>query len=159
MTGLDWILVATVVLSVVAAVSQGFFFEVFSLAGTIFGYLLAAWEHWRLAPWFQQYIKSEGIANAAAFLFIFVCVVIVFSIAGKVTRWIVQGVGLSWVDRLLGGAFGLLRGMVMGAILVMAATAFAPQSPWLQQSKLSGYFTLAARSMAVAAPEGLKARF
>ena len=87
MAAIDWVIVAVLALSVLVAAAQGFFFEVFSLAGTIFGYILAAWEYWRLAPWFEQYVKSTAAANAAGFITIFVSVMIIASIAGKITRW------------------------------------------------------------------------
>ena len=45
MNGLDWLIAGILVLSVVQAAAQGFVFELFSLAGTVFGYLLAAWEY------------------------------------------------------------------------------------------------------------------
>lgn len=159
MTGLDWIIVAVMLLSVITAAAQGFFFEVFSLAGTLFGYLLAAWEHWRLVPWFEQYTKSWPIANAAAFITIFFCVLILFSIAGKVTRWVMRGVGLTWADRLLGAAFGLVRGALICTLLVLAATAYMPQAAWLANSQLRGYFQLIARNAVAAAPAEMKEKF
>src|SRR5436309_1024816 len=126
MSGFDWLIIVIIGLSVLAAAAQGFFFEAFSLAGVVFGYLLAAWEHWRLAPWFEQYVKSPELANAAAFMTILLSVMIVAGIAGKTTRWIMKEVGLRWVDRLLGAAFGIIRGVLIVSALVVATTAFAP---------------------------------
>src|SRR5437899_9929464 len=128
MTGIEWIIVAVIAISVLVAAAQGFFFEVFSLAGAIFGYILAAWEYGRLAPWFEQFVKSPAIANSAGFITIFVSVMIIASIAGKVTRWVMHEVGLRWVDRLLGAAFGLVRGIVVVTVAVMAMAAFSPVS-------------------------------
>jgi len=47
MNAVDWIILAVILLSVFLAAMQGFFFEIFSLAGTIIGYLLAAWGYGR----------------------------------------------------------------------------------------------------------------
>ena len=46
----DVVIGIVVVLSVLLAAAQGFFLEIFSLAGTVFGYLAAAWGYARLAP-------------------------------------------------------------------------------------------------------------
>ncbi len=159
MSGLDWLIIAVLALSVLTAVAQGFFFEVFALAGMVVGYLLAAWEYWRIAPWFEQYVKSSQIAGAAAFMTIFFSVVILAGIAGKVARWAVQGVGLRWVDRLLGGAFGMVRGIVVVTVGIMAVATFIPDSQFLAKSELSRYFLLTARSATWLAPSDLRQKY
>ncbi len=159
MLAIDWAIIAVIIISVLVAAAQGFFFEIFSLAGAIVGYLLAAWEYWRLAPWFQPYVKSAAIANIAAFVTIFAFVVIIAKVAGRLSRWAIQEVGLRWVDRLLGGAFGLVRAMVVITVLVMAVTTFMPESKWLETSELSRYFLLSARSASWLAPSDLRNKF
>ncbi len=159
MSAIDWAIVAIIAISVLVAAAQGFFFEIFTLAGTIFGYLLAAWEYWRLAPWFEQYVKSTAIANVAAFITIFAFVVMLAGMAGKITRWAMKEVGLRWVDRLLGAAFGLLRGLVVVTVLVMAVATFMPESKWLQKSEFNRYFLLSANSASWMAPADLRQKF
>ena len=106
MNVLDWVVLAIVLLSALLAVAQGFFFEVISLAGTVVGYLLAAWEYGRLAPWFLPYVKSPAIADLAAFLTIFLAVVLLAGATARIVRWAIREVGLRWVDRFLGGREG-----------------------------------------------------
>ena len=159
MSLIDWAIIAVMLISVLVAAAQGFFFEIFSLAGTVVGYLFAAWEYWRLAPWYEPYVKSAAIANVAAFVTIFAFIVIIANIAGRLSRWAVQEVGLRWVDRLLGGAFGLVRAIVVITVLVMAVTTFMPQSKWLETSELSRYFLLSARSASWLAPSDLRNKF
>ena len=159
MSLIDWAIIAVMLISVLVAAAQGFFFEIFSLAGTVVGYLFAAWEYWRLAPWYEPYVKSAAIANVAAFVTIFAFIVIIANIAGRLSRWAVHEVGLRWVDRLLGGAFGLVRAIVVITVLVMAVTTFMPQSKWLETSELSRYFLLSARSASWLAPSDLRNKF
>ena len=92
MNGLDWAIVAILVLSVLLAAAQGFLHEVISLAGVVVGYLLAAWEYWRVARRIAPYVKSDAVAESVAFLGIFVAVVIAAGIIGQ--------------DRALAGARG-----------------------------------------------------
>lgn len=155
----DWIIIAVIALSMLVAAAQGFFFEVFSLAGAVLGYILAAWEYWRIAPWFEQYVKSPAAANAAGFLTIFVSVMVLASIAGKVVRWALQEVGLRWVDRLLGAAFGLVRGIVLVTVAIMMMAAFAPESEVMKKSELSRYFLLSANVATWVAPSDLRQKF
>ncbi|HEX5432973.1 MAG TPA: CvpA family protein, partial [Candidatus Angelobacter sp.] len=139
MNALDWLILVIMVLSVLLAAAQGFFFEVISLAGAIVGYLLAAWGYGRIAPWFLQYVKQQAFADLAAFLTIFIAVVLLAGAIARITRWAVREAGLRWVDRLLGAAFGLARGIVVVTAGILALTAFAPDSRQLTKSEFAGY--------------------
>jgi membrane protein required for colicin V production len=159
MNGLDWLIAGILVLSVVHAAAQGFVFELFSLAGTVFGYLLAAWEYPVVAHYLAPYVKSDLVAGGAAFLLIFVAVVILAGIAGRIARWATTSVGLRWFDRLLGGAFGFLRGALVVVVLLMAMASFLPSSRALAESGLAQYFLVAGRAVVYAGPGELKQKF
>ena len=159
MNGFDWIIIAVVVLSALAAAAHGFLTEVISLAGAIFGFIVAAWQYWRVAPFYEPYVKSSQLANAAGFLTIVVVVSLLAAIAGKISRWVMKEVGMRWADRLLGGAFGLVRGLVMATVLVLVATSFVPDANWLQRSVLANHLSVSARVAAWAAPESVRSKF
>ncbi len=159
MNVLDWLIVGILVLSVLHAAAQGFVFEFFSLVGTVFGYLLAAWEYPVVARYIAPYVKSDLVASGAGFLLIFVAVVILAGIAGRIARWATSTVGLRWFDRLLGGAFGFLRGALVVVVLVMAMASFLPSSRALASSRLAQYFLVAGRAAVCAGPSELKQQF
>src|SRR5580704_6620420 len=159
MTAADWIIVAVIVLSVIQAAISGFFHEAFGIAGLIVGYLLAAWNYERLAARYAPYLKSMWLGEIAAFLIIFLAVLFVAGIAGRITRHIVKEAGLSFVDRVLGGALGLLRGGLIVAVILMSMAAFTPTSTWLEGSQLAPYFLVVGRAAIWAAPAELRSRF
>ncbi len=159
MNALDWLIVVIMVLSVLLAAAQGFFFEVISLAGAFAGYLLAAWGYGRIAPWFLRYVKQQGIADLAGFLTIFIAVVLLAGAIARIVRWAVREVGLRWVDRVLGAAFGVIRGAVVVTAGVLALTAFAPDSQELTHSTLAGYFVVAETGASWLAPEEIRQKF
>lgn len=155
---LDWVIVLIVLLSVLQAIGQGFFYEFFSLAGVIAGYLLAAWEYPLVAAWYRHYVSSPWVADIAGFFTIFVLVMVLAGALGRLLRSIVQGVGLRWFDRLLGAPFGFIRGIVVSAVIVLALAAFAPQ--WgLQQSRIAPFLLVTSRGLVWAAPADLRQRF
>jgi membrane protein required for colicin V production len=158
-TPLDWIIIAILAVSIVLAASQGFMFEVFSLAGAVVGYLLAAWEYKRAAVWFLPYVKNDWAAEAAGFIVIFLAVVVLAGIIGRIARWAVHGVGLRWFDRLLGGAFGLLRGALVVMVMVMAMASFGPGSRMLSDSSLGQYFLVLGRGAMWASPYEFRDKF
>lgn len=155
----DWIILVFLAFSVVGAAVEGFFHEAFGLAGLIVGYLLAAWQYHRLADWFAPHLKSPWLGEVAGFLIIFFAVLIVAGFLGRFTRWVMKEAGLSFVDRLLGGALGLLKGSLVVAIVLVAMTAFAPTARWLAGSELAPYFLVVGRAAIWVAPPELRHRF
>jgi len=156
---LDWVLLLIVLLSVVQATAEGFFYEAFALAGAVIGYLLAAWEYPRVAAWYGHYVNSQWAADIAGFLTVFFVVVLLAGVIGRIARWAVSGVGLRWFDRALGTVFGVLRGLAVATVLVMALAAFTPQSHWLQRSRFAPFMLVTGRALIWAAPSDLRQRF
>jgi membrane protein required for colicin V production len=155
----DWIILLALVLSVVQAVSSGFFQEAFGIAGLVFGYLIAAWQYRHLAEYFAPYISSRWLGEIVAFLAIFFGVMVLAGVLGKIVRWIVKEAGLNVVDRFLGGLLGLVRGCLAVAIVLVSMTAFTPTSRWLQGSGLAPYFLVVGRAVIWVAPAELRAQF
>jgi len=159
LTATDWGIMAGLVVSVAHAASAGFFQEAFGVAGLVFGYLLAAWQYRQLAQHFAPYLNSPWFGEITAFLVIFVAVMVAAGIIGRITRWMMKEAGLSFVDRLLGAALGLLRGCLIVAVVLMSMAAFAPTSKWLEGSKAAPYFLVVGRAVTWVAPSELRARF
>ncbi len=63
------------------------------MAGSVLGYLLAAWNYKRFGAWLLPYAKNEWIAQGVAFLLIFICIVFLAGAAGRVARWAAHGSG------------------------------------------------------------------
>jgi membrane protein required for colicin V production len=155
----DWIILLALLISVVQAASSGFFQEAFGIAGLVFGYLLAAWQYRRLAGHFEAYISSKWLGEIVAFLAIFLGVMILAGILGKIVRWLMKEAGLNVVDRFFGGVLGLVRGCLLVAIVLVSMTAFTPTSRWLQGSALAPYFLVVGRAAIWVAPAELRAQF
>jgi membrane protein required for colicin V production len=159
MNGLDWIIIGILFFSVLIASLQGFFYEIFSLAGAVLGYLLAAWGYRHVAPWFLPYVKNEWVANSVAFFLIFLAIVMIAGIIARIARSVMKEVGLRWIDRLLGALFGALRGAVIVMVVVMALASFGPGSKALANSQYGWYFLVMGRAAVLAAPSQLRDQF
>src|SRR5260370_2707632 len=128
MNGLDWLILVVLMLSALLAAAQGFFFEIISLAGAVFGYLLAAWGYGGIAAWFLPYVKSQAFANLAAFLTIFLSVVLLAGAVARNVRWVGHEAGVRWLDPFLGTGFCFLRGVVIVSAGLFTIAAFDPES-------------------------------
>ena len=159
MSTADWVILGFLVFSIAGAAFEGFFQEAFKMAGLVVGYLLAAWQYHRLADWFAPHLKSPWVGEMIAFLIIFFAVLIVAGFAGRIARWVMKKAGLSTIDRVLGGVLGLLRGVLVVAIVLTAVAAFEPAAQWLEESELAPYFLVGGRAAIWLAPPELRHRF
>lgn len=149
----DWIILAVLLLCVLNAARRGIFVEAFSLAGFLVGLGAASWYYGRIEPWFLGWLPSPALAGTAAFLLIALAVALAAGLLGRLLRGLVRTVGLGWADRLLGAAFGLLKGGVVVTLGVAVLLAFWPGSDALAGSRFGPYFAAAARGSALASPE------
>ena len=159
MSGADWIIVIVLLISVAQAASEGFFQVAFGIAGLVIGYMLAAWQYHRLADYFAPNLKAPWLGDVLGFLIIFVAVILVAGIAGRIARWAMKEAGLSFFDRFLGGVLGLIRGSLTIAVVLLGMTAFTPTSKWLEGSELAPYFLVVGRAAIWVAPSELRGRF
>ncbi len=159
MSAADWAAVAILFFSVLTAAAQGFFYEVFSLAGGVLGYLLAAWGFGTAAAWYRPYVSSPWVADISGFLTIFLGMVLLGGVVGRMVRWAVTGVGLRWFDRLLGAAFGLLRGVLVVTVIALGFAVFAPQSRVLAESQIAPYLLVLGQGASWLAPSQVRRQF
>jgi membrane protein required for colicin V production len=159
MSGADWIIFFVIIVSVVQAASAGFFQEAFGIGGLVFGYLLAAWQYPRLAARFVPYVSSAWLGEIISFLMIFLAVMILAGIAGRIARWVMKEAGLSFFDRLLGSALGLVRGCLIVSVVLVSMAAFTPTSRMLAGSEWAPYFLVVGRAVIWVAPGELRGRF
>ncbi|MGB9198777.1 MAG: CvpA family protein, partial [Terriglobales bacterium] len=103
--------------------------------------------------------KTQWVGEIAGFLIIFFAVLILAGLAGRVARWAMKKAGLSSIDRFLGALLGLVRGVLVVAIVLTVMTAFAPAARWLEQSQLAPYFLVGGRAAIWLAPSELRHRF
>ena len=75
----------------------------------------------------------------------------------KLFKW----TGLSWLDRLLGGAFGFVRGSLIAVAFVAVLLAFTPKPlpNWMVDSTILPYAVDASNVCADLAPNAIKQAF
>ena len=155
----DWLMLAILIYSIVISVMKGFIREIMGLITVTAGVLIAAWFHRQVASLFKDVVRTENLALFFGFSLIFVATLIAgFVIIYLIGRFM-KFAKLQWADRLLGAAFGLIRGWVIGAVLLLALTAFDVQTERVKNSQLAPYFLPASRVIAVLTPYELKAKF
>lgn len=141
MNVVDITIVVIILISLFVGLFRGFIREVLSL----FSWIAALWIAYAYAVagavYLQPYIDQTPLRVVTAFAGIFVVALILISILSYLIYRILSVAGISGVDRSLGMFFGLLRGIAIVAVLILAATFMNFVSlPWWQGSLLVDYF-------------------
>ena len=138
---IDVVILALIALSAILSLFRGFVKEAVALATWLVALWVAMAFHEDLAAILSQWISTPSAQKITAFAVLFICVLLLGAIINFLASKLVDKTGLTGTDRLLGIVFGVARGGVIVAILVLLAglTPF-PQDPWWQDSQLLGYF-------------------
>lgn len=141
MITVDYIILGIIALSAIISLFRGFVKEAFSL----FIWISAFWLSWTffrdLAAFLIQWISLPSARLGISFAIIMIVVLIIGGIIGYLLSKLVEHTGLSGTDRLLGVFFGVARGVVIVAILILlAGLTPVPEDPWWSESLLIGHF-------------------
>lgn len=126
--GVDLAMLAVLLLSMLVGAWRGLVFEVMSLLGWLAAYLAAQWFAASVAPYVPIGAPGSAINHAAAFAATFIAALIAWGLLSRLVKMLIQATPLGLIDRLLGAAFGALR----GGVLLLAVAAVVTRTPWVQ---------------------------
>ena len=159
LTILDWIVVIILITSVISSFRKGFAREIISLGFALAGLFMASWFYSYAGKFFLPYVKTNEIASLLGFSLIFFGMLLLGAIVSFVANKFVAAINMEWFDRLLGSAFGLIRGWVIGAIVFLMLTAFPVQIESVKNAKLAPYLLAVAHALSLVTPRPLTAKF
>ena len=136
MTGFDFAVIAILLLSLSLGLWRGLVCEVLSLVGWPLAFVLSN----IYADTFARFlpIKQEALRVPAAYVLMFVVVLIMWGVLVWVLTKLLKTIGLDQVDRALGGLFGILRGGLVVLALVWASGVTAmPEKPFWREAMMS----------------------
>ncbi len=158
-TFLDYFFLIIILISTGFALTKGLMREIISLVALVGGFLLAAFYYARAGALFAEFTRTESIANLLGFMVIFAGTLIVGAVVSFVVNRFVKMASLEWVDRVLGGIYGFLRGWMVASILVLALVAFPVRENMVANSVLAPYLLAGARAAILLVPQELKDKF
>lgn len=158
MSLLDLLLIAIVGGSVVFGFLAGFARAGVSFLAAIAGVLFGFWFYGIPADFIHRYVGSQTLSSIAGFLVVFFICVLIGALIGKLLAKLLKWTGLSWLDRMMGAGFGLVRGAVAAVAFVSILLAFTPKPMpnWMTGSFLLPYAIDASNMAASLAPRALK---
>ena len=125
MDHLGWVdlaMLGVLLLSLGLGLWRGFVLEALALVGWVVAYFAAQWLAPQWAPHLPLGEPGSGLNHAAGFAAAFLAVLIGWGLPSRIVRLLIDATPLRGADRVLGAAFGLLRGVI---VLMLVATCVA----------------------------------
>ena len=126
MAWVDIVIIIIVIGLIIHGIATGLIRSVFDIAGIIFGYIFAV-----------SYSATTRIPQILAFLIIFVVVLVSFSIVGRIISKIIHITPLGFIDRILGAALGLMKGLVMCFVFLLVVMLIRKDARVFTESQIA----------------------
>lgn len=135
-TALDWVFLGVLFFSMLLGAWRGLVYEVLSVLGWAVSFYAAQWFAPEVARLLPIQSASDPVRYAAAFVLVFIASIFVAGLLAFLLKKLVEAIGLRPVDRTMGAAFGLVRGVILllAAAVVMDMTTLKDSS-WWQESR------------------------
>ena len=139
---MHWVDVTILLITGVSCISglwHGFVREVLSLLAWIGALLLARVYSQDLAPLLGNWIDGAAMRQVLAFALLFIATLLLGALVNHLVAKLIDISGLKLTDRLLGGLFGIARGVVIVTVLVYFSGSFFATEPWWRESRFIPY--------------------
>jgi membrane protein required for colicin V production len=138
MTAFDYAVLAIVGLSILLSVWRGAVRELLALASWAIAFLAAKTYGVPTSAYLPAALEHPSLRVLLGFVIVFVAVLVIMTMGVLLLSKLIHAVGLGALDRLLGGAFGLLRGVLIVLVLVLlGGLTAAPKDPAWHDAMLS----------------------
>lgn len=134
----DWLILVIVLASMLVSLWRGLVQEALSLASWFFSYFIAVFFTNELAGLMVSLIESTVGRKIIAFATMFIITKLLFALLAHLLSEMINFVGLTNLDRLLGMVYGFLRAVFILLTLIVLMKPVLPleQEAWWQQSAL-----------------------
>lgn len=120
---LDIFLAFSVVAVAIMGLRSGLIHESATLLGLMVSLAVAGRFSERFSGLFLPYLHTRGAAELAAFLTLLVGSWVFMLFLGALTRGLLDGIHLGWIDNLAGGLLGLAKGLFLAELAVLILMA------------------------------------
>lgn len=144
--------------SVISGFLAGFARAGIGLLAAITGVVFGFWFYSIPAERIHKFISSVAVSNLIGFLVVFFACTMLGGLIGNLLAKLLKWTGLSWLDRIMGAGFGLIRGGLAAVAFVSVLMAFTPRPVpgWMTGSALLPYAIDESNMIASLAPRALK---
>ena len=138
MQWIDWAILIVIGLSAGISLLRGFVREALSLAGWILAFFVAKGFYQEFSSLLESSIDTPSLRYAVSWAALFVLTLTISGLINYILSQLIEKAGLSGMDRIMGMAFGALRGVLLVSVAVLLLREFTPveQDNWWVKSEL-----------------------
>ncbi len=155
---LDILFLAIIAVSLALGLIRGLTRMIIGVASVVAGFVIAALYYRPVSALFSRMLDAEIWRHLIAFVLIFVVVLIVGGVVSFLLSKIIKG-PLRLADRVLGGLLGVVSGILVCGVLVIAQLAFPVDKQALRRSAIAPYCYWLTKGMVQVIPRELKEKF
>lgn len=161
MNWFDLTLASIVLFYVLAGIGKGFGRSAVSFLAFVLAICCGFWFYGPLGFWLRSYIHPAATAHAVGFVLVFCAVMVVGCIGERRIGGVIKEADLTWLDRFLGGCFGIVQGALAASLVVLGIMAFGPKPlpAMVMQSRFAPQLANAAMFVARSAPDEVREGF
>lgn len=138
---IDFVILGIIAISAVISLFRGFVKEAVSLATWVIAFWISLAYASALADVLPVSIADGTLRIGIAFAALFIMTLVLGGVINVLAGQMIRRTGLSGTDRSLGAVFGLARGVLVVAVLVLlAALTVLPGESWWHESLLLPHF-------------------
>ncbi len=156
MITIDYLIIGVLLVSMIVGFFRGFFPELISIVTWIVAIFAAMNFSGLVEPYLQGKLGSVVVELWASRLIMFVVTLILGGLLGQLVSLVIDKSGLSGTDRLLGLAFGVVRGaVILGVLVIFGQLMGFQKEPWWPQSQLIPMVERVGNALRVMAPDSV----
>ena len=157
---LDFILLTILAAALIRGFVRGMIRQVAGLLGLLAGFVVAGHLYLQMIPVLRRHFPSAPYLEVLSYVVIYASTWLAVVFLGYLFVKLSRAMLMAWADRLLGGAFGLFKGMVAAVLLVAVLTLFLPgNSELLKDSLFSVHVQRAGYLLVKLTPKDLRDRY
>lgn len=154
----DLVVILTLVFFTLRGARVGLVGEVAGVAALVGGFWAARAFNAHLAP-HLTFIHGAGSRTLLAWALIFAAVMLGVGLVARLVKKLVAFSFASWADRLAGGVFGLAKGVLIWALVLVVVEKMFQNDAFLRDSRVMPYFHTLVTQLRAWLPPDIAARF
>ena len=118
--------------------------QVFSLAASIFSFVIAGRNYWDVGRVFPEKVFPESFAGTLGFVIVFVLVFMIISLIGRFLDGIFKRIHFGGIDRFISIGVGILKGLTLGCMTVVILVVNYPSDASILTDSVAAPYVLPA---------------
>lgn len=134
----DILLLLPLIIGLVRGLMRGLITELIAILGVVLGAIGAHLGAPSFTAWLQaHFIWPEAVYNLVAYTLLFLAIAIACNLIGRFISKVLKAIHLSWLNRLAGGLFGMLKWGFIVLVITYGVSTLDEKYHFLQPQTLS----------------------